>query len=88
MDDELDQYYDRLGIITPERTEARKATSEELIFILSQRNYQEAESMKREPALKVYKWMLLEIKRRQEIEMQLLNQRLDQESLDQIKGGY
>ena len=86
MDDELVLYYDRLGIITPEGTKDRKTTPEELRFLLSQRNYQQAESMKHEPAIKIYKWMLHEIKRQQEIEMQLLNQQLDQESLNHIKG--
>ena len=86
MDDELDHYYDRLGIITPEGVKDRKTTSEELTFLLSRRNYQQAEAMKHEPAIKIYKWMLHEIKRQQEIEMQLLNQELDKESFNLIKG--
>lgn len=80
MDSELGQLYSRLGILDSDGNEKRIGW-EELIFILSRQNYATAQQMEKEPARKVYRWMLLEIKRQQQIEIQIANQQLDQESL-------
>lgn len=42
--------------------------------------------MRNEPAVEVYKWMLLEIKRQQKIEHQLLEQQHNRESLQSLEG--